>query len=117
VDYSADVAAQVRAIAPDGVDIAIHLAGDPVALAELIRTGGRFTTLLSADPQQAADRAVTVHSTYATPVRAVLDGLAADVVAGRLRIPVQRTYALADVPHAFADFAGDTLGKLAVSLD
>ena len=117
VDYGGELAAQVREIAPDGVAIAVHLAGDPVALANLLRPGGRFTTLLSADPQQSADRAIAVHPTYATPAPTVLEGLAADVLAGRLRIPVQRTYALADVPQAFADFAAGTRGKLAVLLD
>jgi NADPH:quinone reductase-like Zn-dependent oxidoreductase len=117
VDYSGDVNAQVRVIAPDGVDAVVHLAGDPVALANLIRSGGRFTTLLSTDAGQAPDRGVAVSATYATPHRAVLESLADDVVAGRVRVPIQRTYALADVPQAFVDFAAGTIGKLAVRVD
>jgi NADPH:quinone reductase-like Zn-dependent oxidoreductase len=117
VDYTGDVAAQVRAIAPDGVDAVVHLAGDPVALANLIKVGGRFTTLLSADPGQAADRAIAANPTFATPHRAVLERLAGDVVAGRITVPVQRTYTLAEVPKAFADFSAGTIGKLAVTID
>jgi NADPH:quinone reductase len=117
VDYTGDVAGQVRVIAPDGVDAVVHLAGDPVALANLIRAGGRFTTLLSADAGQAAERDIAASATFATPHRAVLESLASDVLAGRVRVPVQRTYALADVPQAFVDFAAGTIGKLAVHID
>jgi NADPH:quinone reductase len=117
VDYTGDLAAQVRAIAPDGVDAVVHLAGDPVALASLLKSGGRFTTLLNGDPGQDADRGIASSPTMATPHRAVLERLAGDVVAGRIRVPVQRTYALAEVPQAFADFAAGTIGKLAVTID
>jgi NADPH:quinone reductase-like Zn-dependent oxidoreductase len=41
---------------------------------------------------------------------------AGDVVDGQLTVPVQRTYALADVPRALADFAAGTRGKLAISV-
>lgn len=49
----------------------------------------------------------------AVPAAGTLDRLAADVAAGRLPVPVDRTYPLADVPAAFA--AG-TLGRLAVTV-
>jgi NADPH:quinone reductase-like Zn-dependent oxidoreductase len=117
VDYTGDIAAQVRAIAPHGVDAVVHLVGDPVALADLIKDGGRFTTLLSADPAQPAERGIVSSPTYATPHRAVLERLASDVVAGRIRIPVQRTYSLREVPQAFADFSAGTIGKLAIHVE
>ena len=117
VDYTGDIAEQIRVIAPEGVDAVVHLAGDPVALANLIRSGGRFTTLLSADAGQAPERDITAGPTFATPHQAVLESLASDVLAGRLRLPIQRTYALADVPQAFVDFAAGTIGKLAINVD
>jgi NADPH:quinone reductase-like Zn-dependent oxidoreductase len=117
VDYTADVAEQVRAIAPDGVDVALHLAGDPLAIADLIAPGGRFASLLGAGPEQMGDRDLVAHSVNAALLPSQWDELAAHVVAGRLNIPVQRTYRLDDVPAAFADFAGGTLGKLAVSVE
>ena len=40
VDWSGDVVAQVRAIAPDGVDAVLHLVGDPASLAGLLADGG-----------------------------------------------------------------------------
>jgi hypothetical protein len=50
--------------------------------------------------------------------RAGLDAVAAGhVAAGRLAVPVVRTYALADVPAAFGEFAAGTLGKLAITVD
>ena len=39
-----------------------------------------------------------------------------DVVHGQLTVPVRRTYPLADVPSALADFAEGTRGKLAISV-
>jgi len=38
------------------------------------------------------------------------------VSAGRLRVPVQRIYALEAVPQALVDFAAGKLGKLSVSV-
>ena len=116
VDYTGDVAAQVRAIAPDGVDAVVHLAGDPVGLAGLLRDGGRFVSLINGDAGQAPERAIVATATYATPHRTLLESLAGDVLAGRIRVPVQRTYALAEVPQAFHDFMAGTIGKLAVTI-
>ncbi|HET7531017.1 MAG TPA: zinc-binding dehydrogenase, partial [Mycobacteriales bacterium] len=45
VDYTGDVAAQLRTIAPDGATKVAHAAGDPVALAALATAGGRFASL------------------------------------------------------------------------
>jgi NADPH:quinone reductase-like Zn-dependent oxidoreductase len=44
VDFTGDVIAQTRAIAPDGVDAIIHLAGEGVALADLLVPGGRIAS-------------------------------------------------------------------------
>jgi len=117
VDYTEDLGQQVKAIAPQGVDIALHLAGDPAALLELVADGGRFATLLGLDPTAFTVRGISATSVVATPVPAVLDALAADVATGRLRIPIQRSYGLSSVPSAFEDFAAGTLGKLVVTID
>ena len=60
---------------------------------------------------------MTATAVMAAPDAATLDRLAADVAAGRLRVPITRTYRLAEVPQGLADFAGGTLGKLAVTID
>jgi NADPH2:quinone reductase len=116
VDRTADLAAQVKAIAPRGVDAALHLAGDPFAVADLLAAGGRFASLLGVGGEQLAGRVLTATAVIADPRREVLDGLAAAVAADELTIPVQRVYPLEDVPRAFADFAAGTVGKLAVTI-
>jgi hypothetical protein len=85
-------------------------------LAALVVDGGRLASLLGVTPEQFDGRAIAVSSVYAMPHRGVLDGLAAQVLDGRLRIPVQHTYAFAEIPRAFGDFAAGTLGKLAVAM-
>jgi NADPH:quinone reductase-like Zn-dependent oxidoreductase len=120
VDRTADAegfASQVRALAPAGVDVALHLAGDPFALADLTAPGGRVATLLGLPPDAFAGRDVTLHSLTAVPSRPLLESLADRVRDGRLRIPVQRTYSWTEVPTAVADFAAGTIGKLAIRID
>jgi NADPH:quinone reductase len=116
VDYTKDLAPQVRAIAPDGVHAALHFAGDGPGLANLVATGGRFASLLSVGSDQLGDRDITAMSVYASPEGSLLDKLAVQVVAGQLTIPVQRAYTLEEVPQAFADFGRGTLGKLAIKI-
>jgi NADPH:quinone reductase-like Zn-dependent oxidoreductase len=112
VDYAADLDAEIRRVAPDGIDAVVHLAGDPGMLVTQLAPGGALaSTLMFGSDQHPA--AVSV---LADPQRATLDRLAADVVSGRVRVPISRTYELADAPRALADFTGGTLGKLAVSV-
>jgi NADPH:quinone reductase-like Zn-dependent oxidoreductase len=79
-------------------------------------TGGQFASLLSVGPDQFADRNIIATAVFASPQRSLLETLAGEVAAGRLRIPVMRSYTLDEVPKAFADFAAGTLGKLAVTI-
>lgn len=116
VDYTADLTDQVRRLAPGGLDVALHFAGDPQALAALLVDGGRFASLLGVGPEQLGLPNITATSVIAQPERSLLESLAADIVAGRLRMPVQRSYNLDEVPKAFTDFAAGTLGKLAVAV-
>jgi NADPH:quinone reductase-like Zn-dependent oxidoreductase len=116
VDYTDDLAAQVRAIRPGGVEAVIHLAGDAPQLADLLVPGGRFASTLGVGSDQLVGRDVRATAVMANPEAATLDRLAADVVAGRLRVPIQRTYRLEELGQAMADFAAGTHGKLAVSV-
>lgn len=112
VDYTGDVAAQVRQITPDGVDVVLHLAGDGAALAQLLTDKGRLASTLGLG----ADQHPAATAIMATPSTATLDRLAADLAAGRLRVPIVRTYQLEEVPAAFGDFATGTLGKIAITV-
>lgn len=112
VDHTGDLPAQVRALSPDGVDAVLHLAGDGAALAGLLSDKGRLASPLGFG----TDQHPAATFVLAQPTTETLDRLAADAAAGRIRVPVARTYALAEVPTAFGDFATGTLGKLAVTV-
>ena len=116
VDYTSDLAAQVRAIAPDGVDAVIHAAGDVAELGALLASGGRLASTLLMSPDQAALDGVVVTAVMANPDAVTLDRLAAEVAAGRLQVPIQQTYPLAEAGQAFADFSG-ALGKVVIAID
>jgi len=112
VDRTGDVAAQVRAISPDGLDAVLHFAGDAGILRDVLTGKGRMSSTLSLGP----DRHPETIPVMANPAAATLDRLAADVAAGRIAVPVSRTYTLAEVPAALADFAAGKTGKLAVTV-
>jgi NADPH:quinone reductase len=116
VDAAGDVPAAVAALRPEGIHAVVHLAGDGLELADLLVPGGRIASTLGLPPDQLDGRAVQAMPVTAVPDRRTLDRLAADVVHGQLTVPVQRTYPLADVPRALADFAAGTRGKLAISV-
>ncbi|MFB4284164.1 NADP-dependent oxidoreductase [Nonomuraea sp. MTCD27] len=115
VDHSGDLPAQVRALAPEGVDAVLHLAGDGAELAGLLREGGRLASTLGLTPDAVQGVEVTVHTIMADPNPQTLTELAAHAAAGALRVPVTATYALEQAPEAFAAFGAGTLGKIAVT--
>lgn len=112
VDHTGDVPAQVREVSPGGVDVIVHLAGDPTALVSLLTKKGRIasTTGFGADQHPAATFIM------ANPAPVTLDRIAGELAARRITVPVQRTYTLTEVPAAFADFAGGTLGKISITV-
>lgn len=112
VDHTSDLAGQVRAISPAGVDVVLHLAGDGAALAGLLTEKGRLASTLGLG----ADQHPAATAVMATPTETTLDRLAADAAAGRITVPVSRTYSLSEVPAAFADFATGTVGKISVTI-
>jgi NADPH:quinone reductase-like Zn-dependent oxidoreductase len=112
VDHTGDLPAQVRAACPDGVDVIVHLAGDGAVLAQLLTGKGRLASTIGFG----ADQHPAATFVYADPSPQTLGRLAADLAAGRLSVPVERTFALAEVPAAFDEFAGGTRGKIAVSV-
>jgi len=116
VDVTGDVPAAMVALRPGGIHAVVHLAGDGLELADLLVPGGRIASTLGLSGDQLDGRAVQVTPVMALPVSRILGRLAADVVYGQLTVPVQRTYALANVPRALADFAAGTRGKLAISV-
>ncbi len=114
IDRLGDLTEQVRALLPDGVDAAIHLAGDEAEVAGLVHAGGHFATLLSYDGTTKAPEGVTGRAVGAATSRADVDQLLAGLADGSLRPVVQGTYDLDEAPQAFADFAAPKIGKLVI---
>jgi NADPH:quinone reductase-like Zn-dependent oxidoreductase len=112
LDRDGDLAAQLRAIAPDGVSVVIHLAGDAGQLTPLLASGGRLASTVG----YGVDQHPAATAVMANPDSHALDRLAADVVAGRLRVPITHTYVFDEVPAAIVDFRAGALGKLAVAV-
>ena len=112
VDYAGDLEAQVRALAPDGVDAVLHFAGDASQLVGLLRADGRLVSTVGFGPDQHSAAVALL----ADPDVATLERLAADVANGRIKLPITRTYPLEEARQALADFPAGTVGKFAVSV-
>ncbi len=116
IDYRGELAAATGSL-QDGVDAALHLAGDGAAVAALLRPNGRLASTIGFGAEPAGRNDITVNPIRANPATTTLNQLAKSVANGALKVPIQRTYVLADAPRALADFASGTLGKLAVTID
>jgi NADPH:quinone reductase len=116
VDYTADLTASVVALRPDGVQAVVHLAGDGLLLAKLIVPGGRIASTLGLTAEAFVGHDLVAIPIMAMPITATLERLAEEVVTGHLRVPIQRTYSLDQVPQAFADYAAGSRGKLSVQV-
>jgi NADPH:quinone reductase len=94
-----ELAAAVRAVRPDGVDAVLDAAllGQPALGA--VRDGGAFVSA-SAPAAPAAERGLRVQAVSVRPDAAQLAGLAADLVAGRLRTRVAGTYRFGEAVEA-----------------
>lgn len=117
VDPAGDVVAQVRELHPEGVDVLIHLAGDPAPAVEAVSEAGRIASTMIMSPDQLPAPGRTVHAVYATPDTASLDRVARAHADSTARVVVQDTYTLDQVPAAFEAFVAGTLGKLVITVD
>jgi NADPH:quinone reductase-like Zn-dependent oxidoreductase len=116
VDHTADLLAQVREIAPNGVDVVVHLAGE-LSVVEAVRDGGRFVSTLIMSPEQVPTDTAVVVPIYANPTPDVLDRCAASHVSGNATVAVQHVYPLEQALDAFGQFANGTLGKIVITTD
>ena len=119
IDYTADVSSQVRHRYPDGVDVvvdAVSFGDEAFAMsAGLVRSGGIVVSTRGAAGEETAIGDVRVANGNANPSH--LPALADLVVAGKLTVPVRKTYPLADAAQAISDFAEQhTLGKLVITM-
>ena len=118
IDYTGDLAAVVRAAAPEGVTAVVHAAGDVAALAARLNPGGRLVSALGATAEQAGRDDITVTGVMAVAEPEKFAALLASVAAGKLRVPVTRTSTspLDQATQALADFSGHKLGKLVITV-
>lgn len=120
VDYSGDLAAEVRAQAPDGVDVVIDLVGgDALALTpQLLVPDGRLVGIV--DAQGIADLS-TAHGyrggyVFVRPDAAGLARLLGLVATGDLSVDVSSRFALDDTAAALeASRSGHTRGKIVIT--
>lgn len=115
-DYTGDVAAQVLAAHPSGVDTVIHLAGNPTALAPAIASDGRFVSTLLGSPDQLDAGTATVVPVMANPAPATLERLADHNATGHTTVTVQQIFDLDATTDALVSFGKGTLGKLVISI-
>lgn len=115
VDFTGDLAAQVRALAPEGVDAIVHLAGDGVRLAGLLRPGGRIASTVGLTQEAVTGQDVIVHGVMADASAQTLTALAEKAASGALRVPVTAVFPLEEAADAFAAFGAGALGKITVT--
>ncbi|GIG23255.1 NADPH:quinone reductase [Cellulomonas chitinilytica] len=117
VDYDADLAAQVHALAPEGVDVVVHLAGDAAGALAAARPGGRFVSLLVFSPEMLPSDTVTVVPVAAHPSPETLATIAENHATGRVRTLIDQTFSLEGALDALAAYSGSKLGKIVITVD
>lgn len=118
VAYGEGLVERVRGIAPDGVDLALDVAGSGV-LPELIElAGGPEQVLTVADFLGAREHGVRFSRGDDGRALHALAGISELIEAGRFSLPVAGTFRLADVAQAHrAGEAGHARGKLVLLVD
>lgn len=111
---------RVKSLAPGGADGLLDLASDATrfpAFAALVRTGGRAASTTYATRAESAPPGVTVLNIEMKPRPGLLEQLAAEIVAGRLRPSVESVITLDEAPAALAALrAGKGRGKTVIRL-
>jgi NADPH:quinone reductase-like Zn-dependent oxidoreductase len=123
VDYQRDVAEQVLATHPDGVDVLIDLVTfDPdsfAKLAEAVRPGGRVATLTGGATEEALAAAnLTGQTVMAATNRDSLNKLLSEIERGALKIDVEQVLPLDEAHKGLETMANRRArGKLAITID
>jgi NADPH:quinone reductase-like Zn-dependent oxidoreductase len=118
VAYGAGMAARIRALAPDGVDLALDVAGSGV-LPELIAlAGGSQHVITLADFAGAQRHGVRFSRGDAGRALYVITQIGELIESGRFALPVGRTFPLTEVAEAHrVGEAGRVRGKLVLLID
>ena len=118
VSYGEGLVVRVRALSPDGVDVALDVAGSGV-LPELIElAGGPEHVVTIADFVGARAYGVPFSSGEGGRAVHALDEIGALIESGRFSLPVAQTFPLAEIAEAHrAIEAGHARGKLVLLID
>ena len=123
VDYRQDVAEQVLAEHPEGVDALLDLVTfDPDSfdkLAQAVRRGGKVgSTTTTATPDALEAAGLTGQAIFALPNRDTLNTLLGEIERGALRVDVQQIFSLDEASRGLETLASRTArGKLVVAID
>jgi NADPH:quinone reductase-like Zn-dependent oxidoreductase len=112
--HSGEIDAKARAFAPDGIEVALVLAGANDEVLGLVRQGGRIAYPNGVQPEPSPRSGISVEAYDGYHGRDALDRLNRLVAAGPFHVEVSSTYALDGVPQALCDVKRHHLGKLAV---
>ncbi|WP_345802266.1 NADP-dependent oxidoreductase [Microbacterium sp. AZCO] len=116
VDYS-DLTTAIREIAPDGVDVAVHLSGDASTFSSLVKNGGLFISPILYSPEMFGDaERVTFVPIAGYPSAEALSTLASLAGSGDLRVIIDRERAFDDIGQAFGEFGHETLGNIVIRI-
>jgi len=121
IDYRENLDAEVRARHPDGVRGLVDLVSyqpDFMRHVELLVDGGRAASLhRSADPELLEPRGIVGTNVGSFPDPELLARIGSDAAAGRLRVPLQRTFALDEAPQALDLLKNEhARGKIAIAV-
>jgi NADPH:quinone reductase-like Zn-dependent oxidoreductase len=117
VDYTGDLAGQVRELKPEGVDAVLHFAGSPDELVPAIKHGGKLVSTMLRSAEDVPTEDVKVVAIYAHPAPGTLERVARHQAEQYTTVTVQAVYDLDQTSKAFDDFTAGTLGKLVISVD
>jgi NADPH:quinone reductase-like Zn-dependent oxidoreductase len=115
VDYTGDIAAAVRAMAPQGVDKVLHAAGDAAALGAALKAGGTLASTRGASADEVGREDVTIAAVMAAATADKLATLLDHAAKGAIRVNVETAIPLERASEAFAAFADGTLGKVLIT--
>lgn len=121
VDYTKDVAEQIRTRYPDGIRglvDAVNFADGFAGLADLLGPGGVATsTKGAADGGRVTATGASAVNVGGSFEPALLERMAGLVASGEIRVPLQRVYPFDEAPGALDAFRNEhTLGKLVISV-
>jgi NADPH:quinone reductase-like Zn-dependent oxidoreductase len=119
VDYTGDTVSEIRQRFPDGLDAVIDAVSSGAdsfgAIAGLVRDGGHVASTRGAAGESTEIGGVHVLNANGNPGHLAALGELAEK--GELRVPVRRTYPLANAAKALEDFTKEhTVGKLVITM-